>query len=139
MMGEAPLGTQTRHLAPAVGWVLYDSQCGVCSRWIPFWASTLRRIGLDIAPLEAPWVAERTGLTLDVLLTDLRLLHVDGQFTIGADVYRYVMRRLWWAWPFYVLSIAPLGRPMFDSGYRMFATHRRQISSTCRIAPPGLR
>lgn len=141
MMGETPLGTQTRRLGPVPveGWVLYDSQCGICSHWVPFWAATLRRIGLDIAPLDAQWVAERTGLTLDVLLTDLRLLHVDGHLTSGADVYRYVMRRRWWAWPFYILSIAPLGYRLFDSGYRMFAAHRRQISSTCRIAPPDVR
>ena len=119
------------------GWVLYDDQCGVCSHWIPFWASTLRGIGLDIAPLQTPWVAERAGLSSEALLTDLQLLHADGHLTTGIDVYRYVMRRLWWARPLYFVSLAPVVRQLFDWGYRTFARHRRTISSTCRITPRG--
>jgi predicted DCC family thiol-disulfide oxidoreductase YuxK len=75
------------------GWVLYDGSCGICSRWVPFWASTLRHFGLDLAPLQSAWVLERTGLPLSVLLEDLRLLHADGRLTSGADVYRFVMHR----------------------------------------------
>jgi predicted DCC family thiol-disulfide oxidoreductase YuxK len=123
---------------PAAGWVLYDGQCGICSHWVPFWAPTLRRIGLDVAPLEAPWVAERTGLSPELLLTELRLVHADGRLTSGADVYRYVMRRLWWAWPIYVVSIVPAGRQIFNWGYRAFAARRRQLSSVCHIAPRAL-
>ena len=56
------------------GWVLYDGGCGVCSRWVPFWAPTLNRLGLDIAPLQAPWVADRLRLGPETLTRDLRLL-----------------------------------------------------------------
>jgi predicted DCC family thiol-disulfide oxidoreductase YuxK len=118
------------------GWVLYDGACGVCSRWVPFWAPTLRRIGLDVAPLQASWVGERTGLSPDELVHDLRLLHVDGQLTSGAAVYRYVMRRRWWAWPLYRLSILPVGRQLFDWSYRTFARHRLRVSAVCGLAPP---
>jgi predicted DCC family thiol-disulfide oxidoreductase YuxK len=86
---------------PVVGRVLYDAACGVCSRWVPFWAPTLRRIGLDVAPLQATWVGERTGR--------------------------------WWAWPLYVLNILPVGRQLFDWGYRTFA---RRVSAVCGLAPP---
>jgi predicted DCC family thiol-disulfide oxidoreductase YuxK len=120
---------------PLAGWVLYDGGCGVCSRWVPFWAPTLRRIGLAVAPLQAPWVGERTGLSFDQLVQDLRLLHVDGRLTSGAAVYRYVMRRRWWAWPLYALSILPVGRQLFDWGYRTFARHRMQVSDVCGLAP----
>jgi len=121
------------------GWVLYDGACGICSRWVPFWAPTLRRIGLDIAPLQATRVSERTGLSHDELVQDLRLLHIDGQLTSGAAVYRYVMRRRWWAWPLYVVSILPVGRQLFDWGYRTFARHRLQVSAICGVAPPDTR
>lgn len=121
---------------PVAGWVLYDGACGVCSRWVPFWAPTLRHIGLDVAPLQAAWVGERTGLSPDELVLDLRLLHVDGHLTSGADVYRYVMRRRWWARPLHLLSILPVGRQLFDWGYRTFARHRLRVSAVCRIAPP---
>ncbi len=124
---------------PVAGWVLYDNACGVCSRWVPFWAPTLRRIGLDVAPLQAPWVTERTGLSPEQLLQDLQLLHADGRLTSGAAVYRYVMRRRWWAWPLYVASILPVGRQLFDWTYRTFARHRLQVSAACGIAPPDPR
>lgn len=119
------------------GWILYDNACGVCCRWVPFWAPMLRGLGLHIAPLQAAWVVERTGLTLATLLGDLRLLHVDGRLTSGADVYRFVMRRCWWAYPLYVLSVMPGGRHMFDWCYRTFAKHRLAVSVACRLVPPA--
>jgi predicted DCC family thiol-disulfide oxidoreductase YuxK len=137
-MREPSVRTEQEHSAtatPATGWVLYDGQCGICSHWVPFWAPMLRHIGLDVAALDAPWVAERTGLSPQLLLSDLRLVHADGHLTSGADVYRHVMRQLWWAWPLYLVSVATGGRQIFDWGYRTFAAHRRQISHTCRIAP----
>ena len=119
------------------GWVLYDGSCGICSRWVPFWTSTLRHLGLDVAPLQSAWVLERTGLPLSVLLVDLRLLHADGRLTSGADVYRFVMQRRWWAYPLYLLSVMPGGRQVFDRAYRAFARHRLQVSAVCRLVPPA--
>ena len=72
--------------APAArGWVLYDDACGICSRWVPFWAPTLARLGIEIAPLQTPWVAERLRLPKDARLTDLWLLLRDGRELVGAD------------------------------------------------------
>jgi uncharacterized protein len=122
------------------GWVLYDGACGVCSRWVPFWAPTLARLGLEIAPLQTGWVAERLRLPSDMLVTDLRLLLSDGAQLAGADVYRYVMRRLWWTYPFYLLATTPGLRRLFDAAYRAFADNRQGVSAACRIdarlAPP---
>jgi predicted DCC family thiol-disulfide oxidoreductase YuxK len=120
-----------------LGWVLYDGSCGICARWVPFWAPTLRRLGLETAPLQSPWVLERTGLTPTALIEDLRLLHADGRLTSGAAVYRFVMRRCWWAYPLYLLSVVPGGRQLFDWGYRTFARHRLQVSAACGIEPPA--
>jgi predicted DCC family thiol-disulfide oxidoreductase YuxK len=116
---------------PAKGWVLYDGACGICSRWVLRWGATLARLGLGVAPLQSPWVEERTGLRRDVLLTDIRLLQTDGEIISGADVYRYVMRRIWWAYPVYLFSVMPGLRAAFDWGYRTFARHRMRISSSC--------
>jgi uncharacterized protein YqjF (DUF2071 family)/predicted DCC family thiol-disulfide oxidoreductase YuxK len=117
------------------GWVLYDAGCGVCARWVPFWAPTLARLGLGVAPLQAPWVAPRLAVSPDALLRDIRLLRRDGQQLAGADVYRYVMRRLWWAYPLYVLAAAPGLRRLFDRSYRAFADHRSRISGACNLRP----
>ena len=118
------------------GWVLYDGACGICSRWVPFWAPTLTRLGLDVAPLQAPWVAERLRLEPDALVSDLRLLLADGRHLAGADVYRDVMRRLWWAYPLYLLAAAPGLRRIFDRAYRAFADRRHRISAACRLPAP---
>jgi len=123
--------------AAARGVLLYDGACGVCARWVPAWAPTLARIGLGVAPLQASWVAERTHLGADALLRDVRLLFSDGSQLAGPDVYRYVMRRLWWAYPVYLLASAPGLRRLFDRAYRAFADRRLGISHTCGLRPPA--
>ncbi len=122
-----------------LGWVLYDSSCGFCARWIPFWSTTLRRRGFAIAPLQSPWVQQQLGVPVDELLKDLRLLLADGRQVCGADVYRYVMKRIWWAYPFYLLAIAPGLWRVFDWSYRTFANNRYRISRTCRLSTAGSR
>ncbi len=123
---------------PTTGWVLYDGGCGFCSRWLTFWAPTLNRLGLAIVPLQAAWVAERLGMDEATLLRDIRLLFTDGRQLAGADVYRWVVGRLWWAQPLYLFAIAPGGRRLFDFGYRAFRDNRVHVSAACRLPPaPG--
>lgn len=117
--------------------MLYDAECGVCSRWVPFWAPTLARLGLGVASLQEPWVAAQLHAPREALLRDIRLLLADGQPIEGADVYRYVMRRLWWAYLLYVIAVAPGGRQLFDRAYRAFADRRLRISAACRLRPAG--
>jgi predicted DCC family thiol-disulfide oxidoreductase YuxK len=118
-----------------IGWVLYDDSCGFCRQWIPFWETTLRKQGLAIAPLQAEWVMNQLNTSDEDLLFDLRLLLADGTQIRGADVYRYVMQHIWWAYPIYLLSNAPLLRRVFDWGYRTFANNRYHFSQACRL--PG--
>jgi predicted DCC family thiol-disulfide oxidoreductase YuxK len=120
-----------------IGWVLYDDSCGFCRRWIPFWADTLRRRGFAIAPLQSEWVVERLSVPQEDLLFDLRLLLADGGEVRGADVYRHVMRRIWWAYPLYLLSVAPGLRLVFDWAYRTFANNRHRFSRACRLPAAG--
>jgi predicted DCC family thiol-disulfide oxidoreductase YuxK len=122
---------------PRTGWVLYDADCGVCSRWVPAWAPWLERSGFAIAPLQSSWVPARTGLTPGDLLSDIRLLELDGTLYSGADVYRYLMRRIWWGYPLYLLSRTPGFRQLFNWAYRTFARHRMRISASCSL--PGAR
>jgi predicted DCC family thiol-disulfide oxidoreductase YuxK len=115
------------------GWVLYDGACGFCSRWVPFWGKTLAKRGFRIASLQADWVASKFNLAEDELTADFRLLLADGEKIAGADVYRYLMRRIWWAKPLWFLSTVPLLRRLFDAGYRAFADNRYWISRTCHL------
>jgi len=117
--------------------VLYDAGCGVCSRLVSSWEPTLERRGLAIAPLQSAWVQKRTGLPPADLLSDIRLLQPNGQLLSGADAYRYMMARIWWAYPLYLLSKVPGLRQLFDWAYRGFARHRLRISAGCGL--PGAR
>jgi predicted DCC family thiol-disulfide oxidoreductase YuxK len=117
-----------------IGWVLYDGSCGFCRRWVPFWAETLQKRGFAIAPLQSEWVRQRLNAPESDILQDLRLLLANGKQVRGANVYRYVMRRIWWAYPFYLLSIAPVARVVFDWGYRTFAANRYRVSHACKLS-----
>jgi predicted DCC family thiol-disulfide oxidoreductase YuxK len=114
-------------------WILYDDACGFCRKWVPFWGDTLRKNGFEIAPLQSSWVANRLHLSEEELNQDLRLLLMDGSQILGADVYRYVMRRIWWACPFYLLSVTPIFRNIFNWGYRTFADNRYRVSRKCGL------
>jgi hypothetical protein len=116
---------------------LYDDTCGFCREWIPFWGPTLRMIDLDIAPLQAPWVAERLGLPPHELVHDIRLLFVDGRRLAGAEVYRYAVQHIWWAYPLYLFSVTPGLRRLWDWGYRTFRDHRHGFSTACGPPPPA--
>jgi predicted DCC family thiol-disulfide oxidoreductase YuxK len=117
------------------GVILYDGQCGFCSRWVKYWAGTLGRHGFEIASLDEPWVAEKINMPHEELLTDIRLLTTDGQLISGADVYLYVTRRIWWAWPFYAIFSLPGFNRLIHVGYRRFARNRYCVSHACRIQP----
>jgi predicted DCC family thiol-disulfide oxidoreductase YuxK len=119
------------------GWILYDGACGICGRWVPWLAPALARVGLGTAPIQSPWVRERTSLETQALLTDLTLLFEDGRIVRGADTYRVAMRRLWWARPLYLLTVTPGLRPLFDRGCRAFARRRYDVSRLCRLDPPS--
>jgi predicted DCC family thiol-disulfide oxidoreductase YuxK len=99
---------------------------------VPRFEETLAKRGFSIAPLQADWVRERLQLDDDELLADVRLLLPDGEQIVGADVYRHCMRRIWWAWPLWLLSTLPLGRALFDWGYRTVARNRYCLAAACR-------
>jgi predicted DCC family thiol-disulfide oxidoreductase YuxK len=132
-----PLNAEIRSMAQGAvsGVVLYDGQCGFCSRWAKSWAQTLVQRGFQIASLDEPWVAEKIKMPHEELVTDIRLLTADGQLISGADVYLYVTRRIWWAWPFYAIFSLPGFNWLIHFGYRWFARNRYLVSRTCKLQP----
>jgi len=115
------------------GWVLYDGSCGFCSRWVSFWENTLKKRGFCIAPLQSDWAGKKLHLSDKELASDFRLLLADGEQLAGAAAYRYLMRRIWWVTPLYLLSILPGLRTLFDASYRAFADNRYFISRACHF------
>lgn len=117
--------------SPARGWVLYDADCTFCTGWARFWSPVLERRGFAIDTLQAEWTAQALGLTPDETVQDIRLLTVNGTSYRGADVYLYVARRIWWAWPFAILFSLPGFNHLIWAGYRWFAANRHCISEQC--------
>jgi len=117
------------------GWVLYDGACGFCSKWVIYWEETLKKIGFEIAPLQEPWVQERLHMAPEKISEDLRLLLEDDTLISGADVYLYVMKKIWWSWPFSILFRLPGLYWIFCKCYKIFNRNRFFISKTCGL--PG--
>jgi len=143
-MQPAPAPTESTRPRPAPaeaagvrGWVLYDGACGFCSAWVPRLGPILEKRGFASVPLQEPWVSERVQLSEEELMRDLQLLLPDGALRSGSDAYRYVMRRIWWAWPLWLVSLLPGARWLFDRSYRAFADRRYRISAACSIEPPS--
>jgi predicted DCC family thiol-disulfide oxidoreductase YuxK len=120
---------------PARGIVLYDGQCGFCTRWVNYWAPTLVAHGFTIAALNEPWIAEKLKMPLEELIADIRLITVENNLVSGADVYLYVARRIWWAWPFYAIFSLPGFNRLIHAAYRSFARNRYCVSHACRLNP----
>ncbi len=125
----------TKSALAAQGVVLYDGQCGFCSRWAKFWTGTLAHNGFQIASLDEPWVVDKIKMPHEELLTDIRLLTNDGELVSGAEVYLYVARRIWWAWPFYAIFSLPGLNALIHAGYRWFARNRYFFSRACKLSP----
>jgi predicted DCC family thiol-disulfide oxidoreductase YuxK len=124
----------TAHDSRRLGWVLFDGSCGFCRSWVEYWSDTLRKRGFEIAPLQDSWVRERLASPdEEELMRDLRVLLERGGELRGADAYRYVLRRIWWAYPLYLLSITPVLRHLFDGAYRAFADNRYHFSRSCAL------
>ena len=120
---------------PEEGWILFDGRCGICIWWISIWSSLLRSYGYEIVEIETNWVRSRLGVLEDEALGDIRILKPDGDQTLGADVYREVMSRVWWLLPIYLLSICPGSRQVFNLSYELFKKNRYWVSRMFRMRP----
>jgi predicted DCC family thiol-disulfide oxidoreductase YuxK len=119
---------------PANGWVLYDSSCGFCSRWVGFWEKVLQRHGFAIEDLQSAFETGRLRVSEEDLLNDIRVVTQDGQFHNGADAYLFVGEKIWWAWPIQATFRLPGFNSLLWLGYRWFNRNRHRISF-CLRAP----
>jgi predicted DCC family thiol-disulfide oxidoreductase YuxK len=115
------------------GWILYDGDCALCTRWVARLYRPLRRRGFRFAPLQAPWVGERFGLGSEDPLFEMRLVTPGGRTLGGADAVAEICRSLWWVWPVWLLFQLPGGAPIFRSAYRWLARHRHCLGGSCEI------
>jgi predicted DCC family thiol-disulfide oxidoreductase YuxK len=120
---------------PREGWILYDGHCGFCSRWVLFWKKVVEARGFAIEDLQSAAAIGILNVSNENLLDDIRVLTRTGMLKSGADAYLYVIQRIWWAWPFYAVFVAPGFNWVLWRGYKWFNRNRYRISRHCPIPP----
>jgi len=118
---------------PARGWVLYDADCGFCTRWawrLMYFAGPR---GFHLAPLQAPWVRPALNLSSNELLEELRVLTAQGEVYGGADAILHLAEQIPWARPLAWLARAPGVRSALRAAYRWVARHRHALSKACAV------
>lgn len=120
---------------PPRGWVLYDADCGFCTRWAWRIALFAGPRGFHLAPLQAPWVRQRLALPESELLHEMRVLTAQDALYGGADALVFLSRQIWWARPIAAISALPGMMPLARAAYRWVSRNRHRLSAACAL--PG--
>jgi predicted DCC family thiol-disulfide oxidoreductase YuxK len=112
--------------------IYYDASCGVCSAGVRRSKRLLEKRGFVFEPLQGEGVAQMLGLLDGEIPDEMKLRTRGGQILGGADALLCIARRIWWAWPAWLVLRVPGAMPVFRAGYRLFARNRRRISGACR-------
>jgi predicted DCC family thiol-disulfide oxidoreductase YuxK len=126
--------SKSRH---ARGWLFFDAECEFCTWIARCLASSMKRRGLAVAPLQDPRVGALLGLSRKELLRAIRFVFADGTQCSGADALLAVARELWWARPLVWAARVPGAMPAMRAGYRWVAEHRRCQAHHC-LADPSI-
>jgi predicted DCC family thiol-disulfide oxidoreductase YuxK len=118
---------------PRRGWVLYDGECGLCTRWIQKWQKPLTRRGFAIKDLQSASAEGLLTTPQENLLDDIRVLTVHGKIISGADAYLFLSRHIWWTWPFYFVFRLPGFRWLLERAYRWINQNRYRFSRSCPL------
>ena len=119
---------------PARGWVLYDADCGFCTRWAWRLMFFVAPRGFHLAPLQAPWVRPALKLSSEELLEELRVLTADGAIYGGVDALIYLAEQVPWARPLAFAARLPGLYALLRAAYRWIARHRHTLSRACAVA-----
>lgn len=124
---------QPESIAPRKGWILYDGECGFCSRWVHFWKKTVESRGFFLKDLQSARAQGMLKIPPESLLDDVLILTPQKNLERGADAYLFVARQIWWAWPFHALFSLPGFRWILGQGYRWFNRNRYLVSRHCTL------
>lgn len=89
--------------------------------------------GFKTAPLQSAWVKDKIPMTDEQLVEDILMLTPGEKIVRGADVYRAIMKKVWWLYPFFLLSLVPGLNYIFNWSYKTFNKNRHLISKTCQL------
>ena len=126
---------EPKSIRPQWGWILYDGECGFCSRWVHFWKNAVEPQGFALKDLQSACAEGMLDIPPEKLLDDILILTSLNKLERGADAYLFVARQIWWAWPFYALFSLPGFYRILWQGYRWFNRNRYLVSRHCPL--PG--
>lgn len=113
--------------------LLYDAGCAVCALEMDHLRSRNAAGKLLFIDISAPGFDPASyGATLGEMNAEIHARRADGQVIRGVQVLRLAYDAAGLGWVLRPTAWAPL-RALSDSGYRVFARHRRTIS---RVAAP---
>lgn len=119
--------------APPRGWVLYDADCGFCTRWAWGIAHFVGPRGFHLAPLQAPWVRQRLAMPEAELLHEMRVLTADDALYGGADALVFLARQIWWSRPIAALTRLAGIMLLARAAYRWVSRNRHRLSEACAL------
>jgi predicted DCC family thiol-disulfide oxidoreductase YuxK len=98
--------------------IFYDDACAFCLAWVRNLGPLLTRRGFTFAPLSG----ERF---------EIRVQFADGIALGGADAIVALARRIWWAWPLWLLAKIPGAMPFLRAAYGVVARNRHCLGGAC--------
>lgn len=116
----------------ARGWLFFDAECALCTKFARWLAPSLEKRGLAVAPLQDPRVAALLGLPEEELLREMRVVLADGSHYGGGDAVVALAREIWWARPVAWIAKVPGVPPVIRAVYRRVAQGRK-----CAAQPHG--
>lgn len=117
------------------GLIIFDGLCGVCSTLIARRENFFKRHGFTIAPFQAGWVQEVTGLGVDTLGQAIHLYTRQGRVYRGLEFIQRLAEEVWWLTPLRVALMIPPVYWLCEKLYRCFAKRRMLISKVCKLSP----
>ena len=134
-MSEAAISPQ-----PGAAWLLFDRDCGFCTRAAGLLRRIDRRGRVEIIALQEPGAPARFGITLDQALEQVWAIDGAGQHFSGAAAVNAVLGvALGTRIPYYIYRIPGI-RHVQDALYRWIAANRYRLpgsSGTCAVEQKG--
>jgi hypothetical protein len=115
------------------GLIIYDGACGACSFFIGERRPFFEKYGFSLAPLQAEWIQDLTGVDDTMLLQSIHLVAPDGKIYRGADFFHYLSGKVWWLLPIHFILKVPLIRRLFNKLYDYIALRRKSLSKICGL------
>ena len=110
--------------------VIYDGNCGVCTRLAAKLAKLDKRAAFEIVPSQLEGLQARfPWIPANAYAESLQLVrNSDKRTWQGAAAVEEIIRGLRTGWLVSWLFMIPLARPIADRAYRWFASHRSALT-----------